>query len=334
MLALDKPKPNICWNLVRGNSSTSCQKSVRPVKPVSPARGLAARQPGDDHAGHGDDRDRRGDHADREELAHPRVDGEQAQARHQDARHQGRQRGPGVREEEDGQGKADARQGGTPLQQAGEPEHDRQPGRDRCVLGHLRGRHRPDHAGQPAVEVEGLSRGDQQAEKHRAERHVEAAKLHAQEQHVASAPPWRQQPERGQVRVEPEGPVDLTEVRSSRDREGRVDDEQAHQAEEHVRAQPEFGIHRDHQQERQRQGALRENLADVGRQVDQAAGDVGEGVEEQQRPGDADPAPDRALPRLRRVPWYRARTGAHDGGGHQPRCHLASLTAALTGVLP
>jgi len=37
MLALDKPKPKICWNLVRGNSSTSCQKSVRPVKPVSPA---------------------------------------------------------------------------------------------------------------------------------------------------------------------------------------------------------------------------------------------------------------------------------------------------------
>jgi len=58
-------------------------------------------------------------------------------------------------------------------------------------------------------------------------------------------------------------------------------------------------------------------------------GDIGEGVEEQQRPGDADPAPDRAFPRLRRVPWYGARTGPHDGGGHQPRCHLASLAAGL-----
>ena len=74
--------------------------------------------------------------------------------------------------------------------------------------------------------------------------------------------------------------------------------------------------------------ACGKRLADVGWEVQEAAGDVGQGVEEQQRPGGADPAPGRAIPRLRRVPCISARTGPHDGDGLQPRCHLASLAAA------
>ena len=60
---------------------------------------------------------------------------------------------------------------------------------------------------------EGAARGDQEAEQHRAERHVEAAKLTPEEQHVVPAPPRRQQPERGHELGEPEGPEDRTEVR-------------------------------------------------------------------------------------------------------------------------
>ena len=161
----------------------------------------------------------------------------------------------------------DASQGDTTAQQAGEPEHDRQPGRDRCVLGHLRGRHWPDHPGEPATESEGLTRGDHEAKQHRAERHVEAAKLTPEEQHVASAPPRRQQPERGHELGEPEGPEHPTEVRCCRDGDHRVYDEQAHEAEERVRAQPELGVRGQCQQERERQGALREPLAHVGRDV-------------------------------------------------------------------
>ena len=114
MLALDKPKPKICWNLVRGNSSTSCQKSVRPVRPVSPAvvwpRASQVMITPDTVMTAID------------AAITPTVKNLRTRALmvnrlrpDQDARHQGRQRGPGVREEADRQGKADARQGGRPF---------------------------------------------------------------------------------------------------------------------------------------------------------------------------------------------------------------------------
>ena len=318
---------------------------VRPAGQVLYSLGvLAAREPGDQYAGHGDDRGRHGRCGSREEPPHPRVDGEQAQAGDQDARYQRRQRGPGVREEQDQQVEGDADQGDTPLHQAGEPEHDRQSGCDRCVLGHLCGRHRPHHAGEPAVEMKRLTRGDDEAEQHRAERHVQTAKLIPQEQHVRPAPPWRQQPERSHEPHEPEGPVDLADMRSGHDGDYRVDGQQGHQAEKHVRAQPDLGVHGQGQQERQRQGALGERLADVGRDGQDAAGDVGEGVEEQQRPGGADPAPGRAIPCFGRLQCRYMRTAPGCSAGHQLRplewsgwaaatfTRVTSLTTAFAGL--
>ena len=129
------------------------------------------------------------------------------------------------------------------------------------------GSHWPDHPFEPAFESSGVTRGDQKAEHHRAERHVEAAKMTPEKQHVSPAPPRRQQPERDHELGEPEGPEQLTEVRSCRGGDHRVHDEQAHEAEEHVRAHPDLGVHGQCHQERQRQGALREPLADVGRDV-------------------------------------------------------------------
>ena len=90
MLALDKPKPKISWNLVRGSSSTSAQKLVRPVRLVNPCalspRASQVITTPDTVMATIDTVTA----PDREELPHPRVDGEQAQAGDQDARHQGR----------------------------------------------------------------------------------------------------------------------------------------------------------------------------------------------------------------------------------------------------
>ena len=132
-----------------------------------------------------------------------------------------------------------------------------------------------------------------------------------------SAPPRRQQPERDHELGEPEGPERLTEVRYCRDGDHRVDDEQAHEAEKHVRAQPDLGVRGQCHQERQRQGALRKRLADVGRDVQEATRDVGQSVEVQQRPSGADPAPGRAIPCFGRVQRRYARTAPECDDGHE-----------------
>ena len=100
----------------------------------------------------------------------------------------------------------------------------------------------------------------------------------------------------------------------------RVHGEQAHQAEEHVRAQPDLGIQGQQEHNRQRQGSLRDPLPDLGREVqDRDPGDVSHGVEKQQPPRGIDPAPDRAVPRLRRVQRYCARTAAEHADGRHHR---------------
>ena len=65
----------------------------------------------------------------------------------------------------------------------------------------------------------------------------------ADEQQVASAPPRRKQPERGNKLSEPEGPVHGTKVLGLQGRDERLYDEQAHQAEEHIRAHDDPAIH-------------------------------------------------------------------------------------------
>ena len=86
---------------MRGALSTSAQKFVRPVKVVSPCvfsprasqvvtKPATVRTPIETAAA-----------IRREELPNPGVDGEQAQASDQDARHQGYQRGPRMREEKE-----------------------------------------------------------------------------------------------------------------------------------------------------------------------------------------------------------------------------------------
>ena len=99
-------------------------------------------------------------------------------------------------------------QGGSPAQQAGEPEHDRQPGRDRRVLGHLRGRHWPDHPGEPAFEWRALTRGRSggRAAPSRAPRTGSAADT---EGAACRAGPTTASAARARSRTrEPEGPVD------------------------------------------------------------------------------------------------------------------------------
>ena len=78
----------------------------------------------------------------------------------------------------------------------------------------------------------------------------------ADEQQVASAPPRRQQPERGDELSEPEGPVHGTEVLGLQARHYRLDDEQAHQAEEHIRAHDDPAIHGQRHEQRQLAGLL------------------------------------------------------------------------------
>ena len=104
-LALDKPNPKISWNLVRGVLSTSAHKVVRPVRLVnpcafSPRASQVITTPDTVMTAIDTDGCTR-----REELPHPRVDGEEAQASDQDARHQANQRGPRVREEKESYGR-------------------------------------------------------------------------------------------------------------------------------------------------------------------------------------------------------------------------------------
>ena len=120
-------------------------------------------QPGGGKADHRHDPDRHDGRARREELPYPGVAGKEAQAGDQEARHQGDQRGPRMREEKDGHG--DCRSTG------GEPKHDHHPGRERRILSDLRGEHGPDHAGEPVIIRKGMTWGYQGAKEHRAERH-------------------------------------------------------------------------------------------------------------------------------------------------------------------
>ena len=99
----------------------------------------------------------------------------------------------------------------------------------------LGGRDRPERATEPASR-QGTAGRHQEADDRRAEQHREHAEMAADQQHVAPAPPRRQQPERGHVPSQPEGPEYGTEVLGLQGREDRPEDEQAHQAQEHVRA--------------------------------------------------------------------------------------------------
>ncbi len=109
--------------------------------------------------------------------------------------------------------------------------------------------------------------GHYQAQEHRAEQRQEHGQMAADEQQVAPAPPRRQQPERGNEPGEPEGPVHGTEVLRLQARDERLDDEQAHQAEKHVRAHDTAPVHGQRHQECRGQGALRDALADYRRDM-------------------------------------------------------------------
>ena len=147
--------------------------------------------------------------------------------------------------------------GDPAAQLAAEPEHDYQPGRDRRVVCHLRGRDNPEHAAEPAP-GEGTAGRHQHTQHHRAQDHRERGQMAADEQQVASTPPRRKQPERGNELGQPEGPVHRTEMLRLQARDERLYDEQADQAEKHVRAHDDPAIHGQRHYQRYRQGALRD----------------------------------------------------------------------------
>ena len=116
-----------------------------------------------------------------------------------------------------------------------EPEYDHDPEQDRRIVCELSGRDRPERAAEPASD-QGTAGCQDEADDRRAEQHRERHEMAADQQHVTSAPPRRQQPEPGHVPSEPEGTEYGTEVLGLQGRENAPSDEQAHQAEEHVRA--------------------------------------------------------------------------------------------------
>ena len=163
----DRPKPKISWNLSRGKARRGPQTLVRPVRFGQLLRALAPGQPGGHDAGQRHDRDRHHDASGREELAHPGLGHDQAQAGDQDAGHHADQGGPRMREDQDGYRRNDDEQGDPAAHLAAEPEHDHQPERNRRVVRDLRGRDCPEHAGEPSPR-HGMAGRHQQAQQHRA----------------------------------------------------------------------------------------------------------------------------------------------------------------------
>src|SRR5205085_10067282 len=100
-----------------------------------------------------------------------------------------------------------------------------------------------------------------------------------------------------------EGAVDRAEIPGLDAGDEGLDDEQADQAEEHARPDEASAVHDEGHQQRGRQGTLRDNLADRGRDGEDQRlpaprmGIERQDVEDEQRPGDADPDPYRLFAR-------------------------------------
>ena len=180
-----------------------------------------------------------------------------------------------------------------------EPEYDHAPSRDRRIVRELSGRDWPERATEPAS-GQGTAGCHQEADDRRAEEHRKHAEMAADQQHVTSAPPRRQQPERDYVPSEPEGTEHGTEVLRLQGREDRPYDEQGHQEQEHIRAHDTPAVQAQRHDERNRQGSLRYTLADDRRDMEEGYPRVeGQGVEEQQAIGDIEPASQTVFVRLR-----------------------------------
>src|SRR5271165_6735852 len=101
----------------------------------------------------------------------------------------------------------------------------------------------------------------------------------ADEQQVASAPPWRQQPERDNELNEPDDPVIGTDVFGLQDRHECFYGEQGYQAEKHVRAQDDPAVYAQRYDHSQRQGSLRKALAERRWNVHKRSG-ITQGIED------------------------------------------------------
>ena len=118
-------------------------------------------------------------------------------------------------------------------------------------------------------------------------------------------------------------------------RNHRPDDEQTRQAEEHVRTHDASAIQGQRHQQRYLEGSLLDDLA--RRRWDMDHGSVvGQAVEDQQAPRDANPASYRAFARLRGRQQFSSAAGAECGHGrvHQLMNLQETVDSALIHPAP